>query len=77
MWPADVANSADCSDNAVIHNTVSHNTVTSCPTYVRLLLGHRLRRWPNIKPTYSDCTVFCTDPPSASGQYIMILVHKL
>ena len=32
-------------------------------TYVGFMLGQRLRRWPNIKPTLSQCTVLTVEPP--------------
>ena len=27
-------------------------------TNVELMLGHRLRRWPNIYPTLAECTMY-------------------
>ena len=36
-------------------------------SYAGLMLGHRLQRWPNIKPTLGQCILF--------GVIIVITLH--
>ena len=60
-------------DHTSKHNTLNH---------VGLMLGHRLRRWPNIKPTLLQCVVFAgklilyiwrSPPPCVNKQTGIIL----
>ena len=37
-----------------------------------LMLGQRLRRWPNIEPTLEKCTMFERNPPAQQTQNIWV-----
>ena len=51
-----------------VANNIPSNTIHS--TNVGLMLGHRLRRWPNIKPTLGECILFAGRCCSRQTQHI-------